>query len=130
MGIAFMDFVGLQAIRLHRDLGLNVVLPVLPLHGSRRLSRVGGEQFLGFDLMNTVHGLAQSAWDVRRVIGWARAQGAPSVGLYGVSLGGYTAALVAGIEPDLDCVIAGIPVVDFLTLILSLIHISEPTRPY
>ncbi|HZJ27355.1 MAG TPA: alpha/beta hydrolase [Acidimicrobiia bacterium] len=117
MGIAFMDFVGLQAIRLHRDLGLNVVLPVLPLHGSRRLSRVGGEQFLGFDLMNTVHGLAQSAWDVRRVIGWARAQGAPSVGLYGVSLGGYTAALVAGIEPDLDCVIAGIPVVDFPTLI-------------
>ena len=117
MGFAFMDFVGLQAMRLHRDLGLNLVLPVLPLHGSRRLSRVGGEQFLGFDLVNTVHGFAQSAWDVRRVIGWTRAQGAPAVGLYGVSLGGYVAALVAGIEPDLDCVIAGIPVADFPTLI-------------
>jgi Uncharacterized conserved protein (DUF2048). len=116
MGFAFMDFVGLHARRLHRDLGLNVVLPVLPLHGSRRLSRVGGEQFLGFDLINTVHGLAQSAWDIRRIIRWVRAQGASAVGLYGVSLGGYTAALVAGLEPGVDCVIAGIPVADFPTL--------------
>lgn len=116
MGIPFMDFVGLHAAKLHRDLGLNVVLPVLPLHGSRRLSRIGGEQFLGFDLVNTVHGFAQSVWDIRRIIGWVRAQDAPAIALYGVSLGGYTAALVSSIEPDLDCVIAGIPVVDFPTL--------------
>ena len=116
MGFPFMDFVGLQAAKLHRELGVNVVLPVLPMHGQRRLSRVGGEQFLGFDLVNTVHGFAQSVWDIRRVIGWVRAQAAPSIGLYGVSLGGYTAALVASIEPGLDCVVAGIPVADFPAL--------------
>ena len=122
MGVPFMDFVGLQAAKLHRDLGVNVVLPVLPMHGPRRLSRVGGEQFLGFDLVNTVHGFAQSVWDIRRIIGWVRARGAPSIGLYGVSLGGYTAALVAGIEPDLACVVAGIPVAD----LPALFHAHSP----
>ena len=34
-GYPFMDFVGLHALRLHRDLGLNVAMPVLPLHGPR-----------------------------------------------------------------------------------------------
>ena len=116
MGVPFMDFVGLQAAKLHRELGVNVLLPVLPLHGSRRLSRMGGEQFLGFDLVNTVHGFAQSVWDIRRLISWVRAQGAPGIALYGVSLGGYTAALVSEIEPNLDAVIAGIPVADFPTL--------------
>lgn len=118
-GYPFMDFVGMHAMRLHRELGVNVVLPVLPLHGPRKISRISGESFLSFDLMNTVHGLAQAVWDIRRVISWIRAQDAPSIGLYGVSLGGYTASLVTGIEPDLDAVVAGIPVVDFPDLIHS-----------
>ena len=38
------------------------------------------------------------------------------MGVYGVSLGGYTAALLASLEDDLACVIAGIPAADFLRL--------------
>ena len=112
-----MDFVGVHALRLHRELGLNVVLPVLPLHGARKISRVSGEAFLGFDLVNTVHGLTQAVWDVRRIISWIQTQEPQGVAAYGVSLGGYTTALLAGISDCLDCAIAGIPVVDFPGLI-------------
>jgi len=117
MGSAFMDFVGVHALRLHRELGLNVVLPVLPLHGARKISRISGEAFLGFDLVNTVHGLTQAVWDIRRIISWIQTQEPHGVAAYGVSLGGYTTALLAGIDDRLDCAIAGIPVVDFPGLI-------------
>ena len=112
-GYPFMDFVGLHALHLHRDLGLNVVMPVLPLHGPRKISRVSGEAFLSFDLINTVHGLTQAIWDIRRILSWVRAQDPQGVGLYGVSLGAYVASLLAGLDDGIDAVIAGIPVVDF-----------------
>jgi dienelactone hydrolase len=122
MGYPFMDFVGLQTARLHREFGLNVVLPVLPLHGPRKVTPLGGEQFLGFDLMNCVHGLAQTVWDVRRILSWIHTQEPTAVGLYGVSLGALSAALVAGLAGPLDCVIAGVPLADFP----ALLHAHSP----
>ncbi len=113
MGFPFMDFQGLQAARIHHELGMNVALPVLPLHGSRRVTLVSGEPLLSFELMNTVHGLTQAVWDIRRLIHRLREQGATSISLYGVSLGGYTVSLLAGIEEEVDAVVAGIPVSDF-----------------
>ena len=112
-GFAFTDFAGLHAPKLHHDLGCNVALPTLPLHGPRRVTRISGEPFLSFDLMNAVHGLTQAVWDIRGLISWIRAQGGTSISLFGVSLGGYTVALLAGIEAGLDGVVAGIPVADF-----------------
>ena len=41
-----------------------------------------------------------------------RAQGAPAVGVMGLSLGGYQTALLAGLDADLACAIAGIPLTD------------------
>ena len=75
MGYPFMDFTGLHTARLHRALGVNVALPVLPLHGPRKVTRVSGEPFLSFDLMNTVHGFSQAIWDIRRLLSWIRAPG-------------------------------------------------------
>jgi hypothetical protein len=112
-GYPFMDLVGLHALHLHRDLGLNVAMPVLPLHGPRKINRLSGEQFLSFDLINTLHGLSQAVWDIRRVLSWVRAQEAPAVAIYGVSLGAYVTALLAGLEDGIDCAVAGVPVVDF-----------------
>ena len=106
-----------DAIRQHHELGLNVALPILPFHGPRRVRRFSGEGFLGGDALDTVHAEAQTIWDLRRVLGWIRAQGAPRIGLHGVSLGGYNAALLAGIDADLACVIAGIPPVDLARLV-------------
>ena len=66
--------------------------------------------------MNAVHGLTQAVWDIRRLIRSVREQGATSISLYGVSLGAYTVALLAGIEDGIDTVVAGIPVSDFPAL--------------
>ena len=93
--------------------GLNVAVVVLPLHGRRSTGRALGEGFMSIDLVDSMHGLAQAAWDARRLVAWLRReQGAEDVGVMGHSLGGHVVALVAGIEPGLSCVIAGIPVVD------------------
>jgi hypothetical protein len=98
---------------LHRDLGVNVVMPVLPLHGCRRAARGIGTSFPTLDILDNVHGLAQAASDVRSVIAWVREQDASGIGIVGISLGGNVTALVAALEAPLDCVIAGMPVVDF-----------------
>jgi hypothetical protein len=117
MGHPAVDFAGFRARWLHRELGLNVAIPVMPLHGPRRMGRRGGDGFLSGDFLDTIHAQTQAVWDIRRLIAWLRAGGAPRVGVQGVSLGGYTAALLASLEEDLDCVIAGIPAVDFLRLV-------------
>lgn len=96
----------------HEDLGLNVLIPVLPLHGPRRVGRVSGDGYLGGEILDCIHAVAQSIWDARRLIGWARSQGAPAVGALGLSLGGFTTALLVGIESGLASAVAGIPVVD------------------
>jgi hypothetical protein len=118
MGQAFMEFPAFHAMHLHRELGLNLIGPTLPLHGARKAGSFSGDQFLSFDLMNSVHGLTQAAWDIRRALSWVRAQTVPpaGVGMFGVSLGGYTTALLAALDPDLDLALAGIPVSDFPTL--------------
>jgi len=109
---AFMDLRAFRTPQLHRK-GINVVVPVLPLHGPRATGRARGEDLMTIDLVDSMHGMAQATWDVRRVIRWLReTQDAESVGVIGYSLGGLVAALVAALEDDLACVIAGIPVVD------------------
>jgi dienelactone hydrolase len=89
-----------------------VLIPVLPLHGPRRIGRMSGDGFLSGNVLDTIHAEAQAVWDARRLIGWARAEGAPLVGVHGLSLGGYTTALLASLQEGLSCVIAGIPVAD------------------
>jgi hypothetical protein len=116
MGYPTADFSGLSALRLHRELGLNVIMPVLPLHGPRRITRMSGEAMLSFDLIDALHALTQSAWDVRRTLSWVQTQQPMGIALYGVSLGAYIASLLVGLVDGIDTVIAGVPVVDFPTL--------------
>jgi hypothetical protein len=106
------DLLALRALHFHRDLGLNVIQPVFPVHGPRSAGP-DGEQALTLDYLNNLHAVSQAIWDTRRVMAWARTEaGASSFALHGVSMGGYTAALLAGLVDDLDCVIAGVPTVD------------------
>lgn len=106
------DLNAFRAQQLVRQ-GINVAVVVLPMHGRRSGGRAPGEGFMSIDLVDSMHGLAQAAWDVRRLVAWLRQDaGALRVGIFGHSLGGHVAALVAGLEEDLRCVIAGIPVVD------------------
>jgi len=109
MGRDWLDLRAMSAGWLHRR-GVNLAFPVLPLHGSRARNRyASGAGFITGDVCNTLHALTQTAWDIRRLLTWLRDEGAERVGLMGLSLGGYSTALVASLEEDLDCAIAGIP---------------------
>jgi hypothetical protein len=114
MGRAAMDLRAFRARHLHWDLGLNLVLPVLPMHGPRQdPGAQPGEGFMSIDLLDGIHGMAQAAADVRATIRWIRASsGDAPVGVYGISLGGFVTALVASLEPGLAGAIAGIPASD------------------
>jgi hypothetical protein len=115
MGYARMD-VGLFE-RFYASQGLNVLIPVLPLHGPRKLGRHSGTGFLGIDVIDTLHAESQAIWDMRRLLSWVRAQDAPSVGAFGLSLGGYTTALFASVADGLDAVVAGIPLTDIARVV-------------
>ncbi|MFM9035292.1 MAG: alpha/beta hydrolase family protein [Mycobacterium sp.] len=110
MGRAGLDLTLFRAWHLHRDFGLNVILPVLPMHGPRARGLPKGAVFPGENVMDDVHGTAQAVWDVRRVIAWIRSEHPGArIGLNSISLGGYIAALVAGLDDDLTCAILGVP---------------------
>ncbi|HET6915216.1 MAG TPA: alpha/beta hydrolase [Acidimicrobiales bacterium] len=125
MGVASMDLPAFRADRMQRDLEVNLALVVLPMHGPRRIpGTTRGEGLMSINLLDSLHGLAQAAFDTRSVIRWIRDQdngrasagdgdgGSPRIGVYGLSLGGHVAALTASLEQDLSCVIAGVPVTD------------------
>ncbi len=110
MGRAGLDLTLFRAWHMHEDLGLNVALPVLPMHGPRARGLPKGAVFPGEDVMDDVHGTAQAVWDVRRVLAWIRAeQPGARIGLNSISLGGYVAALLASLDEDLTCAILGVP---------------------
>ena len=114
MGVPSRDFAIFDPQLLADRLGLNLVYPVLPFHGPRKVGRLGGDGFFTGDILDAVHGVAQAMWDIRRILRWVRAQDAPAIGVHGVSLGGYQTALLAGLEGDLACAIAGVPLTDMV----------------
>lgn len=118
MGRAALDLALFRARRLHEELGLNVVMPVLPMHGPRARDLPKGAVFPGEDILDDVHATAQAVWDIRRLLSWIRRQEPESqIGLNGLSLGGYITALVASLETGLTCAILGVPVADLVGLL-------------
>lgn len=116
MGTPLLDLSLFRPGWLHHKLGLNVVQPVLPLHGPRKIGLRTGDYYLDGDLLDLVYAEAQALWDLRRTIAWIRTQEEnPRIGVLGYSLGGYNTALLSTYEKDLDFAVAGIPVVDFAT---------------
>jgi hypothetical protein len=113
MGRGGVDLRLFRAWHLHEDLGLNVVLPVLPLHGPRKRGVPKGAVLPGEDVLDNVHATAHAVWDIRRVLSWIRLQEPHSaIGLNSMSLGGYIASIVASLEDGLVCAILGVPVAD------------------
>ena len=116
MGFPLADFMVFPIRWLHHELGLNLAFPVLPFHGPRKVGWRTGERFFSGDYVDTVHMQANAVWDIRGLLGWIRERSAPAVGAYGLSLGALTTALLASLD-ELDCVIAGIPATDYVSLV-------------
>lgn len=95
--------------RLQRA-GFDVVLFTLPFHGLRARPGYGPvPEFPGEDPRLNVEGFRQALFDLQNLVSWLLEQGHPRVGAVGMSLGGYTAALLATAEPRLDFVVPVIP---------------------
>jgi hypothetical protein len=92
-------------------LGLDVALLTLPFHGVRspRSARYSGELFVSWDVGRLNEAVRQAVHDVHLVRGWLTRQTGRPVGLLGLSLGGYLAALCAGLMADLAFVIPVVP---------------------
>jgi hypothetical protein len=96
--------------RLHRDLEVNVAHLVLPMHGPR--GRVDAHTFPGADPVANLLGVTQAVSDARALLAWIREQTTRPIGVFGISLGGLVAGMLAAFEPGLACVIAGVPLTD------------------
>lgn len=103
---------GLDWIGLHRSLGIDVAYVILPFHGPRSDGTPSGRGFFDVHPLFAPNALVQAVWELRRVAGWLRAQGAPAVGVHGLSLGGCATALFAAFDPALACAVAMCPAVD------------------
>ena len=110
-GVHRLEELAWNAMRLYR-LGLDVALLTLPFHARRAPRGRLAPMFPSARTGRTVEGFGQAVWDLRALLGWLRARGAPHVGVAGMSLGGYTAALAATVEPRLDFAVLFIPLGD------------------
>jgi predicted alpha/beta hydrolase family esterase len=91
--------------------GLDVAIVVLPFHGVRAREGGGAPPFPGANPTVTNEGFRQVVTDLRSLTRILRDRGAPSVGVMGMSLGGYSTALFATVERDLAFAAPLIPLV-------------------
>jgi pimeloyl-ACP methyl ester carboxylesterase len=89
--------------------GLDVALALLPFHGVRARAGSSAPPFPGGDPRVTNEGFRQVVADLRSLASILRARGATSVGVMGMSLGGYSAALLATLDADLAFAVPLIP---------------------
>jgi pimeloyl-ACP methyl ester carboxylesterase len=90
--------------------GYDVALFTLPFHGVRaNAARRGAPEFPGSDPRFSNEGFRQVILDLRCFVRWLREQGHPEIGVMGMSLGGYTAALLATVEAGLSFCVPVIP---------------------
>jgi hypothetical protein len=100
--------------------GWDVLLYTLPFHGRR------GGRFMpdGLDLFGSgaarIHeAMIQAIFDFRILLDHLQREGAPRVGVTGLSLGGYVSALLAAVDERLDFAIPNAPVAWMPALVSS-----------
>jgi pimeloyl-ACP methyl ester carboxylesterase len=92
-------------------LGFDSALYVLPFHGRRaNRAHVGRRpEFPGLDPRFASEGFRQAVTELRELMRLLRQRGHAKVGLFGMSLGGYTAALTATVDSTLDFLVPIVP---------------------
>lgn len=93
--------------------GYDVVLYTLPFHGRRaeKRSPFSGYGYFAHGSAGFAEAMAQAVHDFRSVIDYLEFTGVDRIALTGMSLGGYTAALIASVDDRIQAVIPNVPVV-------------------
>lgn len=98
--------------------GYDVLMYTLPFHGERRgrFSPFSGFGYFSRGLGGFAEAMAQAVHDFRSILNYLRHTGVDRIALTGISLGGYTSALVASVDGRLAAVIPNCPVVTPATM--------------
>jgi len=98
--------------------GYDVLMYTLPFHGRRaeKLSPFSGFGYFASGLSGFAEAMAQAVHDFRSTVHYLRHTGVDRVALTGISLGGYTSALLASVDDRLEAVIPNCPVVTPATM--------------
>jgi pimeloyl-ACP methyl ester carboxylesterase len=111
--------------RLDR-LGFDTALVVLPFHGRRSdPSHIGRPEFPGRDPRVANEGFRQVVGEIGALSAWLEREGHPAVGIAGMSLGGYTAALAATVLPNLAFLVPIIPLASLADFAFEQGNLSE-----
>ncbi len=98
--------------------GYDVVLATLPFHGARasRTSIIAGQELFSRGFSTLHEAMFHAIHDLRVLLDHLFAEGTPRVGVTGLSLGGYTSALLSAVDDRLSFVIPNAAVTDMGSL--------------
>ncbi|MGE0214458.1 alpha/beta fold hydrolase [Mycolicibacterium sp.] len=93
--------------------GYDVLLYTLPFHGRRaeKFSPFSGHGYFAHGFSGFAEAMAQAVHDFRSLIDYLEYTGVDRIALTGMSLGGYTSALIASVDDRIQAVIPNVPVV-------------------
>lgn len=93
--------------------GYDVLLYTLPFHGARaeKFSPFSGYGYFADGFAGFAESMAQAVHDFRSVMDYLEHTGVDRIALTGISLGGYTSALVASVDDRVQAVMPNVPVV-------------------
>ncbi|MFN3714296.1 MAG: alpha/beta hydrolase family protein [Alcanivoracaceae bacterium] len=115
------------SLRWFYDQGWDVLLYTLPFHGSRRgrFDPFSGFGFFSHGFAETNETMLQAIHEVRTFMQYLRAEGVATIGISGLSLGGYLSALTAAVEPDLAFVMPNAAVVSPTDMLMEWAPLRE-----
>ena len=101
--------------------GYDILLYTLPHHGRRRsrLSPFSGHGLFAGGLSHLNESMAHAVHDFRIFMDYLEGRGVSRIGVTGISLGGYTSALLAAVEDRLHFSIPNVPVASLPDLVLE-----------
>ncbi|MDG4663184.1 alpha/beta fold hydrolase [Mycobacterium sp. 236(2023)] len=93
--------------------GYDVMLYTLPFHGRRaeKGSPFSGHGYFAHGMAGFAEAMAQAVHDFRSLLDYLEFTGVDRIALTGMSLGGYTSALIASVDDRIQAVIPNVPVV-------------------
>jgi pimeloyl-ACP methyl ester carboxylesterase len=111
----------LLELRWFYQQGYDILLYTLPFHGVRqnRLSPFSGHGYFSGGLCHLNEAVGHSVYDFRIFLDYLDSQGVEQYGVTGISLGGYTSAILAAVEERLAFSIPNVPVVSIVDILLQ-----------
>ena len=110
--------------------GYDILLYTLPHHGKRQslFSPFSGHGLFAHGISHLNESMAHAVHDFRIFMDYLEAQGVTKMGVTGISLGGYTSALLAAVEERLHFAIPNVPVVSLPDLVLEWFPLNLPIK--